>query len=176
MQNANVQRKSETLKVRPLRTEVPLSDLHNATVQKGVGIWQRMRGARPFPSRADMSPRQLSDLLRNTALVRVICAGEYELRIVGDALVQAQGQSFQGMTMTEIDLVLPGHGSILTHIYNTVIERAAPISFRGWYHREADGRSLFHETAVLPLASAGNVIDHLIVFGAYAFTADEKLR
>ena len=49
-----------------------------------------------FPPRAEMSPRDMADMLRNTVLVRVLDGGEeFEFRIVGDAMVVAQGCSFR---------------------------------------------------------------------------------
>jgi hypothetical protein len=140
-------------------------------------VWTRVRAGRLFPARADLTPRMLSDLLRNTVLVRVLEPGdEYELRIVGDAMAQALGHSFQGMSMAEIDLLVPGFGTVLLKIYNAVCGRRAPVAFRGWYTREADDRTLFHETVVAPLSSDGRNIDHLLVFAAYAFTAEDTLR
>lgn len=177
MQNAAAVVESVAEEPRRLPQEIALNDLHNATVQRGLDVWSRVRAGRPFPSRTDLTPRMLSDLLRNTVLVRVLESGdEYELRIVGDAMAQAQGRSFQGMSMAEIDLIVPGHGTVLRKIYDAVRGRRAPVAFRGWYTRKADGRTLFHETVVMPLGNDGRTIDHLLVFAAYAFTAEDKLR
>jgi hypothetical protein len=177
MQNAAAVVESASEDPSRLNHEIALNDIHNSLVRRGLDVWHRARAGRPFPQRADLTPRMLSDLLRNTVLVRVLAPGdEYELRIVGDAMVQAQGRSFQGMSMSEIDLIVPGHGSILRTIYNAVCDRHAPIAFRGWYTREADGRTLFQESVLLPLSNDGVAVDHLLVFGAFAFTADEKLR
>jgi hypothetical protein len=177
MQNAAVAVESVAEEPRRLPQEIALNDIHNATVQRGLDVWMRVCAGRLFPARADLTPRMLSDLLRNTVLVRVLESGEeYELRIVGDAMAQAQGRSFQGMSMAEIDLIVPGHGTILRKIYNAVCARRAPVAFRGWYTREADGRTLFHETVLLPLSTDGRAIDYILVFAGYAFTAEETLR
>jgi hypothetical protein len=174
MQNAAAVVESVLEEPRRLTQEIALNDIHNATVQRGLDVWTRVRAGRPFPARADLTPRILSDLLRNTVLVRVLEPGkEYELRIVGDAMAQAQGHSFQGMSMAEIDLLVPGHGTALRKIYRAVCTRRVPVAFRGWYTREADGRTLFHETVVTPLSNDGRAIDHLLVFAAFAFTAED---
>jgi hypothetical protein len=174
MQNAAVQRRRETTEARLLPSEIPLCDLHNPTVLKGLSIWQRQCGTKSMPSRSDLSPRILSGLLRNIALARIIASGAYELRIIGDALVQAQGHSYQGMNTEEIDLIMPGHGTVLAYIYDEVVWRRAPVALRGWYHRKADGRSLFHETVILPLSHDEKTIDHILVFSAYALNIEES--
>jgi hypothetical protein len=177
MQNAAALVERALEEPRRLTQEIALNDIHNTTVQRGLDTWTHVCGSRAFPARADLTPRMLSDLLRNTVLVRVLEPGEeYELRIVGDAMAQAQGRSFQGMSMAEIDLLVPGHGSALRKIYNAVCGRRAPVAFRGWYTREADRRTLFHETVLTPLSNDGYVIDHILVFAAYAFTADDQFR
>ncbi|HEY5338087.1 MAG TPA: PAS domain-containing protein [Rhizomicrobium sp.] len=156
---------------------ITLADIENVTVRKGIDLWQQMRGSNVMPSRAQMSPRQLSGILRNTVLVRALLNGEeFEMRIVGDAVVQAQGTSLQGMTMAEIDLVLPGHGSQLRKGYGWTYRKAAPGAYRGWYVREADGRSMYHESVVLPLGDDGRTVDHILVVGVYAMQPGETLR
>ena len=90
MQTAAVFVESATEEPRRLPDEVALDDIHNATIQRGLDIWNRARGARPYPARAEVTPRMLSDLLRYTTLTRVLENNEYELRIVGDTMVPGQ--------------------------------------------------------------------------------------
>jgi hypothetical protein len=153
---------------RRLPNEIPFTDLHNPVVQAGLQIWQQARGTRKSPPRAEITPRMLSGLLRNTILVRVLIPGEeYELRIVGDSMVQAHGRSLQGMSTSEIDLLLPGHGRQLRASYNAVCDRHQPLASRGWHTREADDHTLFQETVFLPLSNDERNIDHILVFGAH---------
>jgi hypothetical protein len=159
------------------RHGIPLPEITNPLVQKALNIWDAARGSRAMPSRADMSPRVMSGLLRNTVLVRVIGDGdEFEFRIVGDAIVMAQGASLQGMTMAEIDLVLPGYGSLLHNAYHHTWRKRAPFAYSGWYVREADGRSMFHESLVMPLGDDGEKVDHILVVGVYAMQPGQTLR
>jgi hypothetical protein len=159
------------------RQSIVLSEIENPLVQKALGIWENARGARSMPSRADMSPRAMSGLLRNTVLVRVLGDGdEFEFRIVGDAIVQAQGASLQGMTMAQIDLVLPGYGSILHKVYTSAYRKRMPYAYRGWYVRDADGRAMFHESLLMPLGDDGEKADHILVVGVYAMQPGQTLR
>jgi len=160
-----------------LRQDIPLPQIENPLVQKALSIWESARGSRSMPSRADMSPRIMSGLLRNTVLVRVIGDGdEFEFRIVGDAIVIAQGASLQGMTMAAIDLVLPGYGTILHNVYLNAYRKRAPFAYGGWCVREADGRSMFHESLVMPLGDDGEKVDHILVVGVYAMQPGQTLR
>ena len=177
MQNAAAFVESAPTEPHRFRQEIALNDLHNATVQRGLDLWNHVRGKRAFPARAELTPRMLSELLRNTLLVRVLEPGEeYELRIVGDALVQADGRSFQGMSTAEIDLVVPGHGRHIREAYNAVCSRGVPIAFRGWYTREADAKTVFHEVVLTPLGNDGRAVDHILVFAVPSFTAEAKPR
>jgi hypothetical protein len=156
---------------------IALSEIENPLIQKALALWENARGPRTMPSRATMSPRVMAGLLRNAALVRVIGAGEeFELRIVGDVVVQAQGASLQGMTTAEIDLVLPDYGSALRSIYKSAYKQRAPVAFRGWFVREADGHAMFHESIMMPLGEDGQPPDHLLGVGVYAMQPGHALR
>src|ERR1041385_8524565 len=90
----------------------PLSDDHPtaiislkvaecAAVREGVTYWRRIRGPRRFPSRADVNPRDMTNILRNAVLMRVIdCGADYEYRIVGDAHTVAHGFCMQGKRLS----------------------------------------------------------------------------
>ena len=158
------------------RQRIALSDIQNPMLRKGLALWERMRGEKRFPARAQMSPRDMSSLLRNTVLVKVLDDGaEFQFRIVGDAMVVAQGASFQGMTMAEIDQALPGYGTMLREVYRRIYETGEPLAFRGWFERSADKRPFFHESLVLPLGD-GQTVDHILVIGIYAFEYEDALR
>jgi hypothetical protein len=157
------------------RHGIPVAEVQNPQLLKGLELWRRQRGNERFPSRARMSPRLLAGLLRNTVLVRV--KGEdFEFRIVGDAIVTAQGASFQGMTTAEIDKIVPGYGRTLGKVYRHVCTTGEPSAYRGWFERGADGRAFFHESLVMPLGEDGKHVDHLLILGVYAYNDDLSLR
>src|SRR5580692_3405383 len=97
------------MRVAPQSAERPggmidLDQIENAAVRAGVDYWRKIGGARKFPSRNDLSPRDIAGLLRNTVLLRVIDDGvDYDYRIVGDAHVIAHGYSMQGRRLSRID-------------------------------------------------------------------------
>jgi hypothetical protein len=154
---------------------IAVAEVQNPLLRKGVALWERQRGARRFPGRDEMSPRVLAGLLRNTVLVRVL-DDDFQFRIVGDAIVAAQGGSFQGKTTAEIDATLPGYGRMLHRVYRDATEAAAPRAYRGWFEPAANGRAFFHETVILPLGGDGERVDHLLVLAVYAYSSDQVLR
>lgn len=151
-----------------LAQQVGLGDIVNPLLHKALALWTARKGERPFPAREDITPRDMAPFLRYIALVRVLDGGrEYQMRVVGDALVQVQGQSFQGLTLGEIDQKLPGYGSLLRPIYDQVVAKAEPLAFRGPISRSPAGRVFFHETMIFPLGR--DAVDHVLVVGIQDF-------
>jgi hypothetical protein len=156
---------------------VALDDLQHPRNRRGLDLWQTSRGARPFPARAEFTPRVLREYLRNMALVRVIGdAQDFEFRIVGDAIVSTQGGHMQGLTCTQLDEVLPGYGSELSAVYRHVCGTKIPLALRGSYVRQADGMAIIHESLVMPLGVDDAAVDHLLVVGAIGHTLEDMLR
>ncbi|HWA90028.1 MAG TPA: PAS domain-containing protein [Rhizomicrobium sp.] len=149
------------------RTAIALDALENALVRKGLAVWNAARGTRPFPKKSELTPRAMLPFLKHTALLRVIDGGaEFVFRITGDQIDVQQGAQFQGLTMAEIDEKLPGHGSVLKRIYQSVLAARAPLAFRGWYLRPADQHPFCHEVVIMPVGDDGEAIDHLFVVAA----------
>ena len=149
------------------RTAIALDALEHPLVKKALEVWRAQCRGRRMPAKADMSPRALIGLLANTALLRVVDGGtEFVFRVVGDQIAVQQGAQFQGKNMAEIDAMLPGHGSVLKRIYQSVMAAGAPLAFRGWYLRPADQHPFCHEVVILPVGEDGETIDHLFVVAA----------
>jgi hypothetical protein len=149
------------------RNAIALAEIENPTVRKGLEVWERARGNRRMPSRAQMTPRALMGVLSHVAVLRVIDAGaEFEFRIVGDQIRVQQGVPLQGKRMAEVEEMLPAYGSVLKRIYRNAYEAAEACAFRGWYTRPADNHPFFHEVVIMPLGDDGKTADHLIVVAA----------
>ena len=69
-----------------------------------------------------------------------------------------------------------GNGAVLRTVYSEVCQRRAPFASRGWYTREADKRTLFHETLLTPLGNTDQAVDHILAFAAYALTEQDDHR
>jgi len=156
---------------------VPIEDIHSANARKGYALWNRLRGSRRFPSRADVVPRDLRDLLRYTGLVRVLDKGnDFEVRLVGDAIVQAQGISFSGHTAATMAKLAPGYAAELRRVFSEIYRTGCPAAFRGWYERDPGPKPVYHETVFLPLGPHDGEVDYILVIAAYAASRDEPLR
>lgn len=123
-----------------------------------------------MPARSDLSPREMASFLRNAALVKVLDQGrEFQFKVVGDAVVSVQGASLQGLTMAEVDRVIPGYGSLLGGAYRALLRRKEPMAFRGSSEDAVKGRTFLHESLLLPLSSDGSNVDHILVVGSFSY-------
>ncbi|HVP83811.1 MAG TPA: PAS domain-containing protein [Rhizomicrobium sp.] len=152
------------------------SEVQNPLTRKALDKWNDLRGDRRFPSRKDAAPRELSSLLRNIALIRVMHGGaDFEFRVLGDAIIQSQTGLQIGMTTNELDEAYPGYGALFRTLYQEICDTRAPQAYRGFYERAADRRSFYHESLLLPLGADDGVVDHILVVGVYAMDADKPL-
>lgn len=148
---------------------VPLASLDNATLTDAHTVWQALAGDRRYPARADISPRILKPILRNTTLVRVLDGGiDYDFRIVGDAYVMAHGVSFQGKRWSEIAALAPGFQKTIKPIYDRVVREREAVALRGWIERgNGSNGHVFCEYLCLPLGESNEVVDHILTIGVY---------
>jgi hypothetical protein len=148
-------------------TSISLGKLRNPIVCEAFATWQKLCGARRFPSRTDMSPRAMRGFLKNMTLIQVLDGGQdFRYRVSGDQVNLQQGMNLQGKTLTEIDGYIPNYGSHLRKLYQRVLRHREPLAYRGLYFRPADQHTFSHESIMAPLSDDGETIDHLIVVAA----------
>jgi len=143
--------------------------LDSISVSQAVRYWMNLKGERRYPSRQDIALRDMTPFLRNVVLIRVVDEGaDFEYRIAGDAHVQAHGLNFQGMRVSQVEMLAPERGKKTRATYEYVRLLGEPFAVRGWVGRDApDSKFCYYETAFLPLGSDGEV-DHILVVTAYA--------
>jgi hypothetical protein len=148
---------------------IALDAIESAIVRQGVECWNGLRGTRSYPSRHDMTPRDLAPLLRHVVLLRLIDGGQdYEYRIVGDAHVISHGFSMQGLRVTDVDKFSPGYGSVLKSLYDRAVRRRGVYAFRGWLERgEKHKQYIYSESVFMPLGPDEATIDHVLNFSVY---------
>jgi hypothetical protein len=158
-----------------LGERVQIDSIHDPLLNQAFSVWSELKGEARFPQREAMTPRVMAPFLRNIVLVRVLENGkEYEFRIVGDAIVQVQGESFQGMTLAQIDAKLPGYGATLRPIYGKLVAEGEPRAYRGHVPDAPLKRAFSHESLLLPLGADGKTVDNILIVGAYAYTLGER--
>lgn len=142
--------------------------LDSPVLQELWALWQMQRGGRAMPVRDDLVPHGIARHLRYVSLVRVLAEPrDYELRIVGDAHVQAYGVSHQGRRLSELDALSPKFARRLAGLFDGVVETGAAFAQRGYIGRDVgQSRIVSLEAIYLPLGA--RAVDHILLATVYA--------
>jgi hypothetical protein len=148
---------------------IPLEEVDNSILCQGITLWGQLCSGRRFPARAEITPRELKPILRNTTLLRVIEGGrDYEYRIVGDAYVMAHGVSFQGRKWSETGQFSPGYHDAVKPVYDLVVSTGSPVATRGWIDKgKGAGERVYCEYVFLPLGTEEQGVDHILAIAVY---------
>jgi hypothetical protein len=149
-----------------VRTAIALDELRNPFVREALETWERLRGNRRMPARADMTPRAMKGFLKYMTLAQALDGGHFRYRISGDQVNIQQGMMLQGLTTADIDTRIAGYGSQLARLYARVLRRREVCAYRGLYFRPGDKHTFAHESIMAPLADDGETPDHIIVVAA----------
>ena len=147
---------------------IGLDEVESPVVRMGIGYWRRLCDGRPYPTRGEISPRDIRGVLRDTLLIRVL-PDDYEFRIVGDAHVIAYGFSMLNRKLSELNELAGSHRIALKKTYDRVVQRREPYAFRGWL--TPGGRNeprIYSESVLLPLGPDAGSVDHILIFSTYA--------
>lgn len=146
---------------------VALEDVRTPILRRGIDYWLAKRGNRLFPSRDDIKPREISNILTNMVLARVIDGGaDFELRIVGDEVARAYRAPLGNRRLSEIAADLPKTATTWDTIYRRVAVSRTPFVIRVRVGMEAPEINYVEaEVACLPLGRTDDAVDHLITFG-----------
>jgi len=149
---------------------IALEAVESPILLHGVAYWRKLKGERSYPSRQEMTPRDLAPLLRNVVLIKLIDGGaDYEYRIVGDAHVQSHGFSMQGQRVSDVDKFSPGYGPVLKSLYDHAVRRRGLYAFRGWMERgEHHKQYIYSESVFMPLGPDEDTIDHVLNLSVYS--------
>lgn len=148
---------------------IPLDAIESPILRQGLDYWNKLRGDRRYPSRQDMMPRDLTPLLRNIVLIRLVDDGkDYEYRIVGDAHVISHGFSMQGLRVSDVDKFSPGYGPVLKSLYDRAVRRRDVYAFKGWMERgEKHKQYIYSQSIFMPMGPDDATIDHVLNFAVY---------
>jgi hypothetical protein len=137
----------------------PLSD----RPKRLYDIWDHWRGARAMPSRKDVMPEELRDLLRCIVLMQA-AADPTECRYIisGTEVDRASSQSLKGRTIREV-LAMGNLTSLaeVAAIYGNVIATRQPSFSRGNMEYRDRGYISF-DRVLLPLSTDGQSVDYIL--------------
>jgi hypothetical protein len=124
--------------------------------------WNAKRGARPFPSRKDIAPREIEKLLPWINMYDILDGGkEFRVRLIGTALSDALGGGdYNGKPVSELPQLLSKR---IQRGINLVLETRAPL--RTYAIESAIPGQDFqgNESCLAPLSTNGADIDMIIV-------------
>lgn len=131
-------------------------------------LWERKRGERAMPDRADFPPEILKPWLGNLLLIDVGDDGGYRYRLYGSNFVFRFGVE---MTKRSVDDLPPEQSAVIRADYDEVVQSRQPLARRytsGFEiidinRRLETKRVETWERLVLPLASGGDKVTVLMV-------------
>lgn len=138
-----------------------VADLHSWRVSELAEYWERKRGIRPMPSRADIDPAEIKRLLPNLIVSRIEQAPlRVRYTLVGTYIVQSSGLDFTGTYLDELDF----KGEVGTDwmaLYREMLRDRRPIFGTCQYRTEA-GYVRDYIAAMFPLSSNGIEVDQCL--------------
>jgi len=148
---------------------ISLDELQFPALHSGVHYWRQLCGKRRFPRREDVKPRGMAGLLRNTALVKVHAGGgDYEYRIVGDAIACAYRVPLQNHRLSDYEATEPTAVQSARGLFGIVVDSGMPHAFRRRTGHDAPETNFAEaETVILPLGVCDAAVDHLLVLSCY---------
>ncbi|HLY04540.1 MAG TPA: PAS domain-containing protein [Rhizomicrobium sp.] len=150
---------------------VALDNLHSPVLRHVLRVWDEKRSGRAYPARDDLRPHDFAPHLRHLSLARVIeGSGDFELRIIGDAIVQAYGENFTGRTLSSIAEFV---GDAVVAAYHSVVLEGEPIVLYGSFERPRN-HHFRRELILLPLGTNGRV-EFVLSAGMLMPRADKDL-
>lgn len=145
---------------------IALPEVESPVLQEALATWSGKRGARRFPPRDALSPRDMARFLRNVTLYRVAPDGsDFEYRVMGDAAVEAWGRNFVGCDAARLNAIRPGMGDVVRQICGAIARRGEPLAIRATLSKGME--HIAEETVFLPLGPDDHHVDHIISVGCY---------
>jgi hypothetical protein len=147
-----------------MRGIADMLEISDDRLRRLYAYWNGKKGDRRVPSRADIAPEEITDILPWVLLMERV--GErIRYRLVGDEFRQIYGDKLIGMYLDEIDL------DHITAAYIEEYARAArdlvPVA-RKWTFTKNSGRHLDYERLILPLSPDDKTVN-MYLTGAVGF-------
>jgi hypothetical protein len=145
-------------------------EISSEALKKVLAIWQSQAGRHDMPTRDQVLPKPLAPYMRHISLLRWIAEeNDYETRFIGDAHVQAYGETAPaGHRMSATIAERPEFGNMLKSSYDLARMRRAPLIIRGFIGPEfPDALFVWFETVYLPLRGNGDDVEFVMNAAVY---------
>jgi len=140
--------------------------IENPLLREIFAYWQRQRGDRAMPARADIAPMEIPRLLRHVFLIDVIAEPrDYRYRLVGTAISERYGEERTGKLVSEV--FAEPTLSIVMRVHDTVVNERRPVRATGPVVWRQDDYTTF-ETLFLPLSDDRRSVN--MIFGGMIFS------
>lgn len=147
-------------------------DRCGADVRAAYAYWDRKRGGRQMPRRADIDPVELKPYLSNLLIVDVLPdPWRFRYRLIGTRNVAFRGRDTTGQDVA--DGLVGGDRNQILALYRYVAETGgclydfAPL-------RSENGRYLSDESLYLPLSEDGHTVSQILVYSTIV-DMDERI-
>lgn len=149
-----------------ITTSWDVSEAKDSRLKRVFDYWQSRCGDRVMPSRSDIDPTEIPDLLSFIALVDVLDnPRDFRIRLVGTSIRDIAGTEMTGKVIA--DVFPPAfHAEVFKH-WNEIVDRKTPKVASG-RHWVSDRSHIKWEGILLPLSSDGATVNMML--GACVFT------
>jgi hypothetical protein len=135
-----------------------------------LDYWQRKRGLRLAPTRADIDPVEIAPLLPRVMLVDVTADPiDFRFRLAGTAIFKIHGAELTNKRALELEP--PAYAALTHRLYGDALTRRAPIAHRLLI--ECETRRSAYMRIILPLSEDGAEISRLMTVESYADAAQD---
>ncbi|WP_207478383.1 PAS domain-containing protein [Arenibaculum pallidiluteum] len=146
----------------------PLSEMADPKLRRLLLWWEAARRGRDMPTRADLDPADLRDILPNLMLVDIADTPEsrFVYRLVGTHIDASLGVSVTGRSVQELPFGGEARNDILEQYEQTCRERQPIFCTHGYDTTES--RHVEYGRILAPMSRHGSGLDMLV--GAVVFT------
>ena len=144
--------------------ELPLSGLRSPKLVRAHDYWRDKRGSRAMPSRADLHPEEMAEILGSIMLLDVSYDPlDFRYTLFGSEIAEQYGDDCTGKSVREIQP--EGFNDLVWNIYEDALAVAGPIVHRIAF--ETKTRRVHFERLALPLSGDGSRIDKFLSVSEY---------
>jgi hypothetical protein len=152
------------------RTDAPVVDFEVIEqpdlplIKELVAYWERKRGMRLAPCRADVDLMDLRMHLRTIFMVDVLDGGaDFRYRLIGTAIVAGLGRDSTGKRLSELYHDRPKVLARLLERFNLVLTQKRPVFTRGQVYWLPDATIRRFVSGAVPLSDDGATVNIVLV-------------